>query len=169
MKQQTVLLAGFVGLLFGFLFAGTLGIDFFGSDPNDMINDDNNETQTLKKDEESFRIAYNLTDSIYVPISGDDVYDMIENGDTFIVYAGRDTCPYCQQYVPVLMEAAENQGVTTIYHIDTTDPLNDEYVDDVDVRITPTTYIYKDGVLVETLVGYRTMADTERLIEESFS
>ena len=164
MNQRAVFIAGFIGLLFGFLLTATLGFSFFEDEPN-TNNNDNNPTSELKKDEESFRVAYNLTDSIYIPISGDDVYDMITLEDTFIVYAGRDTCPYCQAYVPVLMDAAESLGIDTIYHIDTTDPLNTDYIADVGVPQTPTTFIYVDGVLVETIHGYETEQDTIGILD----
>lgn len=162
MKQKTVLIAGIIGLIFGILFAGTLGIDFFGTNDND--------TKTaLKKDEEAFKAAYNLDESIYIPIYGDDVYEKMENGDTFILYIGRDTCPYCQQYVPNLMEAAISQNFTEIYHVDTIDSNNKSFVDDENVRATPTTYLIKDGVIVESYAGFKTTSATEQLLIDSFS
>ncbi len=158
MRQKAVLISGLIGLIFGFLFAGTLGIDFFGS------NDNNQQQAALKKDEEGFRLAYNLDTSIYVPIYGSDVYDKIDNDDTFILYIGRDTCPYCQQYVPKLMEAAENQSFTEIFHVDTIDPSNKDFVDDEGINYTPTTYFIKDGVIVNTFIGFKTTAEVEQLI-----
>ena len=164
MKQKAVLISGFIGLLFGFLFAGTLGIDFFGTDEID-----NTPKTALKKDAEGFRVAYNLETSIYLPIYGDDVYDKLENGDTFILYIGRDTCPYCQQFVPNLMEAAMNQDITEIFHVDTIDSSNSDFVDNEGVNATPTTYIVKDGVIVETIVGYKTTEATELILIEKLS
>ncbi len=172
MTQKAVFFAGFIGLVFGFLLSGTLGIDFFPEENSNIIADDDLENpslETLKKDEEDFRLAYNLTDSIYLPISGDDVYDKIADGDTFILYAGRDTCPYCQQYVPVLQTAAENRGIELIFHVDTTDSLNSEFVNSEGIYATPTTFIYKDGVLIETIVGYQTQSTMEQLIIDSLS
>ena len=173
MNQKTVLIAGLIGLIFGLLFAGTLGLDFFGT--NDMENNQENtenmddDEKTLKKDAEAFRLAYNLTDSIYMPILGEDANQMIEDGGTFILYIGRDTCPYCQQYVPVLQTAAENVGYTTIYHVDSIDPLNSDFVDDEGVVITPTTYLIKDGVVVETIIDFQTREATEQLITDNLS
>ena len=165
MKQKTVVIAGIIGLVFGFLFAGTLGIDFFGPS-----NTDNTDIRTeLKKDEEAFRLAYNLDDSIYVPIYGEDYYDKLENNETFILYIGRDTCPYCQQHVPNLMEAALNQNISEIYHVDTIDSSNSQFVDDEKVNYTPTTYIVKDGVVVETIIGFKTTEAIEQLLIDRLS
>jgi predicted bacteriocin transport accessory protein len=163
MKQKTVLIAGLIGLVFGFLFAGTLGIDFFG---NKEYSGDNG---NLKKDAAAFATAYGLTNSVFEPITGDEVYDMIEAGETFVVYAGRDTCPYCQQYVPVLQDAAENLDLDVVYHVDTLDTLNKDFVDDENVNVTPTTYIYKDGVLVATIVGYKNLTDTQTTLDNSLN
>ena len=164
MSQKAVIISGLIGLLFGFLFAGTLGVDFFGTEPVDNTNQ-----AALKKDEEGFRVAYNLETSIYTPIYGSDVYEMIENDETFILYIGRDTCPYCQQYVPNLMEAAENQNITEIFHVDTIDPSNSMFVDDENISSTPTTYLVKNGVIVETFVGFKTTAQVEQLIIDFIS
>jgi predicted bacteriocin transport accessory protein len=166
MKNKTVLAALLVGLLFGFLFSGTLGIDFFGS--NDDMND-NEVRDDLKKDEEGFRLAYNLTDSIYVPIYGDDVYDKMEDSESFVVYVGRDTCPYCQQFVPNLMEAAENLDMEMIYHVDSVDDENEMFITDGGYNYTPTTLIVKDGVIVEVVIGYKTTSEIQQLLEDSLS
>lgn len=160
MKQKAVIISGLIGLLFGFLFAGTLGVDFFGS------NDNNTNQAALKKDEEGFRLAYNLDTSIYVPIYGSDVQDKLDNDETFILYIGRDTCPYCQQYVPKLQEAAENKSITQIFHVDTIDPSNSDFVDDENINYTPTTYLVKDGVIVHSFIGFKTTAEVETLIED---
>lgn len=172
MKQKTVLIAGLIGLVFGVLFSGTLGLDFFGEDPVNENSDDTSQVldpSGLKKDEAAFREAYNLDTSIYEPITGDMAYQMIENNESFILYAGRDTCPYCQQFVPVLMEAAENQNVKTIYHIDTTDKLNADFKEDKNINATPTTFIYEDGVLVATIIGYKNLQDTEAILVDNLS
>lgn len=168
MKQQTVMIAALIGLIFGFLFAGTLGIDFFGSD--DTNNNDDIVTESgLKKDEAAFKTAYNLNESIYVPITSDAYQEKLDNDETFILYLGRDTCPYCQQYVPELMVAAENRGLTEIYHIDTIDPLNKTFIDDNGINLTPTTYIVKDGVVVQTVIGFKTTEAMEQILIDTLS
>ena len=184
--SKTVFIAGVIGLVFGFLFSGTLGINFFPEDdPNNNLDnnpivddnedddeenmmDDEEEVDPLAQAKEDFRVAYGLTESVFVPISGDDAYAKIANGDTFILYAGFSACPYCQAYIPVLQQAAENQGVDMIFHVSTTSSANRDFVDDVNVRSTPTVYYYKDGVLVETAEGYRTLGATEQLIQDHF-
>lgn len=169
MKQKTVVLAGIIGLIFGFLFSATLGVDFFGSNDNN-INDNDNGTETaLKKDEEGFKSAYNLSTSIYKPITGDMAYDKIDADETFILYIGRDTCPYCQQFVPKLQDAAVNEMIDMIYHVDSVDKLNKDFVSMEGINTTPTTYIIKDGEIVQTIIGFRTTAEMETILQNHFS
>lgn len=165
MKNKTVFISGFIGLLFGFLFAGTLGISFF-DDNNDSDNPNSELQSGLLKDEESFRLAYNLEESIYVPIYGDDVGEMIGNGDTFILYVGRDTCPYCQQLVPVLQEVAQSKNIDTIYHVDTLDPSNTAFLSRENITSTPITFIIKDGVVLTSVLGYRTSEDLNTILTD---
>lgn len=164
--QKTVFFAGLIGLLFGFLFAGTLGIDFF---PNEPVANENDEMDTITLDAEGFRVAYNLTESIYEPISGAEVYNKIDNEDTFIVYVGRDTCPYCQQFVPVLMDVAEELDISVLYHVDSTDSLNSSFISVNNITGTPTTFVFREGNLVEAIVGYRNATETQQLIEDALS
>lgn len=169
MKQKTVFIAGIIGLAFGFLFAGTLGISFFGSDDSDNNNNDSESRTALVKDAEAFRVAYNLDESIYMPIYGDDVAEKLENKETFILYIGRDTCPYCQQFVPNLMDAAVNQNITEIYHVDTIDSSNTAFLTKENISSTPTTYFIKDGVVVQVVIGFKTTEATEQIIIDTLS
>ncbi len=168
MKQKTVFIAGLIGLIFGFLFAGTLGISFFDENPVQDNVDDMTDATMLIKDSSKFAEAYNLDNSIYSPITGDEAESMIDGDGTFIIYAGRDTCPYCQQFVPVLMETSESLGVETIYHIDTLDPLNQTFVNDQNVTVTPTTFVFQGGELVRVVIGYYNLEDIEAILDDYF-
>lgn len=159
MTQKTVFIAGFIGLLFGILFSGTLGLDFFGT--NEPDNNNYNNGTTL---EEQFEDKYNIENSIYVVLSGEEAYEKMENGDSFVLYIGRDTCPYCQQHVPNLMEAAQNHGLTELYHVNTIDSNNRDFVQTEGISVTPTTYFIVDGVVAETLYGFRTTEELETIL-----
>lgn len=175
MNQKSVFIAGLIGLVFGVLFSGTLGLSFFGSD---SVNDDNNLSEVVPMNNESnevdpnieqFRIDYGLSESIYIPINGEDVFDMVNSEEDFIVFAGRKTCPYCQQFVPVLQEAAKSFGVDTIYYIDITDSVNDDYLDEAGFAYPNSTFIYIDGVILDNVVGYVPLEDIEGVLSNYFS
>lgn len=167
MSQKTTLIAGLIGLLFGFLFAGTLGVDFFGSNENNNNDNNNpmNEEGELQIDAEGFLDAYGLTESVFLPITGTEAYNKIDNDDTFVLYSGRSTCPFCQAYVPNLQEAAENLMLDTVFYVNTVDDLNQDFVDNENVNITPTTFIIVNGEVVETVRGFQTTAEIQAIIE----
>lgn len=181
MSQKAILIAGLVGLTFGFLFSGTLGVKFFDDEKSNNIvdnmplnNDDNSDDEMMIDDTvvdpaiEQFRLDYNLSESIYVPINGDDVYTMIANNEDFIVFAGRKGCPYCQQFVPVLQAVAQSLGVDTIYYIDITMSENDIYLDAAGFAYPNSTFIYIEGVIQDNIIGFQNLNNTEAVLDDYF-
>lgn len=63
----------------------------------------------------------------------DEILDIIEN-KTGIIYLGFPKCPWCRTALPVLLDAAKENNIETIYYMDI---LNER-----------DSYIYKDGKLV---------------------
>lgn len=41
----------------------------------------------------------------------------IQHQESFYLYTGRESCPYCQEFVPKLSEAVDKTG-TTVYYLD---------------------------------------------------
>lgn len=50
-------------------------------------------------------------------ISLEDVEQKIQHQESFYLYTGRESCPYCQEFVPKLAEAVDKTG-TTVYYLD---------------------------------------------------
>lgn len=48
----------------------------------------------------------------------EDIADMIENGETFVVYFGYNSCPWCRSVLPTLIEVAKDLKIDTIYYVD---------------------------------------------------
>lgn len=62
-------------------------------------------------------------------------------------------CGPCKMLKPVLsMVANEYAGKVVVYHVDV--DKDRDYAIEMKVSGTPTTYIYKDGKVVDTVVGY---------------
>ena len=57
--------------------------------------------------------------------SGQEIVEIMENEDA-IIYFGFSTCPWCRNAVPVLLEAAKELDVDTIYYVDILD-MRDTY------------------------------------------
>lgn len=88
-----------------------------------------------------------------VNVSGEDFKKKIENKDTFILIVGKDGCPFCEQYYPVLISVLEKYNVTA-YRINLTKLSAEEkaYLDDIaNVSGTPTTLFIADGKETTTL------------------
>lgn len=85
-----------------------------------------------------------------------------ENKESFVFYVGSSTCSACIAYKPILEEFAPTNKID-IYYVET-DKLNQEKFDVFiekylkELKYTPTTYIVKEGVVVDykvNLVEYR--------------
>jgi Thioredoxin. len=50
-------------------------------------------------------------------ISLEAVEQKIQDQESFYLYTGRESCPYCQEFVPKLAEAVDKIG-TTVYYLD---------------------------------------------------
>ena len=50
-------------------------------------------------------------------ISLEAVEQKIQHQESFYLYTGRESCPYCQEFVPKLAEAVDKTG-TTVYYLD---------------------------------------------------
>ena len=50
--------------------------------------------------------------------SEDDIVNAIENEETFIVYFGFASCPWCRSVVPTFLEVAEDKDLHQIYYVD---------------------------------------------------
>jgi len=47
-----------------------------------------------------------------------EVCDMIDNGETFALYCGFATCPWCRACIETYLKCAENNGIDKIYYTD---------------------------------------------------
>lgn len=52
--------------------------------------------------------------------TADEVVKMMEKGDTFVVYFGFASCPWCRSVLPTLFKASKELGLDTIYYVDVT-------------------------------------------------
>jgi len=103
----------------------------------------NNEEKTLKTDAEKFEAEYeklNGTKTQYgdqnyqnLKISSDnpfvykkpsDIINLLEEKETFVVYFGFATCPWCRSVVPTLIDVASDLGIYEVYYVDVKDIRN---------------------------------------------
>lgn len=102
------------------------------------------EYESLNGEENSFGKEYRTIsiseDNPFVYKQADDIVEMINNNETFAVYFGFDSCPWCRSVVPTLIEVAQDLNIEKIYYVDVKD-------------IRDTIEINEDGKLETTKKG----------------
>ena len=71
----------------------------------------------------------------------------LANGDEFVVYIGRESCPYCQKFVPNLALAIQKSH-QTVYYLDSDSDEKDEitaFAKEMDIQTVPNLSIYQNG------------------------
>ena len=103
-----------------------LGISIF------LIISNNNDGMKFKKEYESLNDTVRESDSakynnVYIDkknpikyINSSEAVDIINNDDA-VIYVGANWCPWCRNAIPVLFEAAKNNGIDTIYYLNLDD------------------------------------------------
>ena len=77
---------------------------------------------------EEAKVDYPLTlvgDAGLHQMTYNDYEEKVKSGDPFIVVIERATCGYCQQYMPILEDVADEKGIP-LYYIDTDTLTGDE-------------------------------------------
>ena len=79
---------------------------------NGLVNENNGK---------SYREVSISNDNPFVYKTADELAEMIENKETFIVYFGFKTCPWCRSIISTLDKIAHDKNVTKIYYVDILD------------------------------------------------
>ena len=87
--------------------------------------------------------------------------EMVNNGDAFVVVIERTGCSYCQMYMPIMEEVANEQGIAVTYI--NTDNLSEEEFNELSTKNkylkknqwgTPTTLFMLGDRIVDSIGGY---------------
>lgn len=57
-------------------------------------------------------------DNPFVYKEAGDILKMIDDEETFVVYFGFASCPWCRSVIPSLIEVSRDLGIQTIYYVD---------------------------------------------------
>lgn len=60
-------------------------------------------------------------DNPFVYASANDIISMMDNNETFVVYFGFSSCPWCRSVLPTLIEVADELKIDKIYYVDVKD------------------------------------------------
>lgn len=69
-------------------------------------------------------------DNPIVYANANDIITMMDNNDTFVVYFGFSSCPWCRSVLPTLLEVADELDIKKIYYVDVKDIRDQMKVDD---------------------------------------
>lgn len=76
-------------------------------------------------------------DNPFVYASANDIITMMDNNETFVVYFGFNSCPWCRSVIPSLLDVAEDLKLEKIYYVDVKD-IRDKLDVDEDGNIVTT-------------------------------
>ena len=69
-------------------------------------------------------------DNPIVYADANDIITMMDNNDTFVVYFGFNSCPWCRSVLPTLLEVAEELNIKKIYYVDVKEIRDQMKIDD---------------------------------------
>lgn len=82
-------------------------------------------------------------------LDGKQAIEFTKNNNVVIVNVTATWCGPCQMFAPILEEISNN---TPVIKVDLDQ--NRDFAQDMGVRGVPTTFIYKNGKIADTVVGY---------------
>ncbi len=90
-------------------------------------------------------------------IKAKEMIKLLDNKETLVVYVGSSKCSACQAYKPVVAELIKNYK-SKVYYVETDSDITADLTALLekhlgDVQYTPTTFIFKEGVLLDSKVG----------------
>lgn len=106
-------------------------------------------------------------DNPFIYATENDIISMMDNGETFVVYFGFASCPWCRSVLPTLIEVADELKLEKIYYVDVKDIRDKLEVDEdgniVTVKEGSEGYIGLLARLDEVLEDYTLEYDGEEI------
>lgn len=97
---------------------------------------------------------YNINNEYFVISTGDEVLRKIDNDETFVVFVGRETWPFCQKTLPELHDAVGNSDIDTVYYVHSRESENGDYLDEINHFSDPHIVFYKNGEVHLEQLGF---------------
>ncbi len=89
-------------------------------------------------------------------IDYDEYKAMLKGKESFVMVVVQEGCAHCKRFSPVVKKLADNY-ITPIYYY--------EYDRNIDVKVTPTTFIIIDGEIEEKVEGYKDYDSMEEIYD----
>ena len=120
-----------------------------------LLNKDKKETKEVVKNEDAlkFKKEYeslngknngehdyrSITideDNPFVYQTAEDIVDKMDKEETFVVYFGFDSCPWCRSVLPTLVKVAKDLNVSKIYYVSIKDIRDTKEIKDGNIETT---------------------------------
>lgn len=143
------------------------------------MNKDTNNNEEQKIEEEI--PEYDVSE--FKSINFSDFEKLISLKGTHVIYIGREACSYCAMFIPTMKEAQEKYEFKTNYFdissifnfttntiidqkaFDKMSTLNDFFEENI--LATPMIVIYKDGKFVDGTMGYQSLDEYSKFLENN--
>lgn len=136
-----------------------------GCDINENCNDE-------KADMSEYETYIDSNEYVYVKSNVKEMYEKVNNKETFVIYFGFARCPWCRDIMPILDEASKKSNNEIVYYVNTRE--KEEWksnldIDDYDLFVemafdylryddnnikhlyTPMVFFIKNGEIVKTV------------------
>lgn len=88
----------------------------------------------------SNRSEYKKQVELFKKVKAQDIEQLIERDENFLLYIGRETCPACRDFVPILHDYSNNKDII-VYYLDSTETDKDKelkkFRDDNNIMYVP--------------------------------
>lgn len=101
----------------------------------------------------STEMTYKDYTAVLTPISFDELAQKMANGEDFVLFLGRETCQYCNIFVPKLHQVLTEKPATVYYYNteDASDQNLQAFRDKFGIKTVPNLSYYQGDQLVATL------------------
>ncbi len=133
MKKQIIMIIGALLIALGGIISYT---NYVSQDSFKFKKEYENLNNTLNDNGQEIREINISKNNPFVYKEASDIVKMIENKETFLVYFGFPTCPWCRSILPTLIDVAKDLKADTIYYVDVKEIRDTIVLDDENHPVT---------------------------------
>ena len=127
--------------------ASIWAVQNWGRDSGDKSGVPDNSLPPIGDDEDEF--------AVLMRVDSREMLEMLDAGFSWFIYVGRDTCPFCQEFAPILIDLVKERGLTSVIYFDTDatrgEPERAEVLDRLGVTAVPAFLYTKNGKVAKVL------------------
>ena len=117
-----------------------------------------------EKDGKTIRSLDIVEDNPIIYKEPKDILEMMEVGDTFVVYFGFPDCPWCRSMIPTLIDVAKDLELSQVYYVNVKEIRDTMVIDDSGAVVTETegtTEYYQLLEKLDTVLDFYTLKDKD--------